>query len=253
MLRESLQIIQESFLKYKGTGMYIALFFIAMLYLFLSEKKKENRTFLVYFPCFILFIILNPIFQKCVNSLLNKNVYWRTFWMLPMGVVIAYASTKVVKSRNHVKHKVIVFITMITIIMVSGKLIYNKENYKKIDNFYKVPEEYVEVVNILSGATLKNKKVMVSSAMVPYIRQIDASLKLAFPRRAYGDYEKYEILQAYNGGDVEKLMKLCKEKQVNLLVYDKAIQITSSPVKFGFELYAQTENHDIYILNQKSK
>ena len=109
MFHENLQIIQESFLRYKGTGMYMALFLVAILYIFLVDKNKKNKAFLVYFPCFILLVILNPIFHKFVNPFLNQNVYWRTFWLLPIGIVMAYAATNVIKNRENSKNKIFVF------------------------------------------------------------------------------------------------------------------------------------------------
>lgn len=247
MLRDNLEIIQEAFLNYKGSGMYMALFFVALLYIFLTEKNKNNKTFLLYFSCFVLLIIINPIFNKCINHFLNKNVYWRTFWMLPIGIVIAYAGTSLIKNISNRKEKIIVFFAVIFMIMTSGKLIYCSENYQKVNNFYKVPDEYVEVVNILSGMTLENKKVMTSIGMVPYIRQIDASIKLAFPRRAYSDYEKYEIIDYYNTGNIEKLTNLCKEKKVNIIVFDKSLNKSMPLTYFDFEWYAQTEHYEIYI------
>ncbi len=106
------------------------------------------------------------------------------------------------------------------------------------------------MVDILSGIPIENKKAMTSVEMVPYIRQIDANIKLVFPRRAYGDYEKYEIIQAYNAGYMEKLIQLCNEKKVNILIFRRSIPTTTSPTYLGFQLYAQTENYDIYILHQ---
>ena len=38
MFQNSIEIIKNTFLEYKGQGMYIALFLIGMLYIFLKEK-----------------------------------------------------------------------------------------------------------------------------------------------------------------------------------------------------------------------
>lgn len=254
MFRENIQIIHDVFLEYKGTGMYIALFLVGMLYIFLTEKNKNNKTFLVYFSVFTLLIILNPLFHKCINKLLNRNVYWRTFWILPMGIIMAYAATDIIKNMANKKKKMIAFLSIVVIIMTSGKFIYTQENYRKIDNFYKIPDEFIEVTNILSRVDLKNKKAMIPTTMVEYIRQIDANIQLAFSRRPPNDYEqKYEIVRYYNSGDVEHLTNLCKQKNTNIIVYDKSIRLSISPSYFEFDLYAQTEHYDIYVLNKNEE
>ncbi len=248
MFSDNIQIIQDSFLKYKGTSMYFALFAIAELFIFLKEKDKNHKTFLLYYSCFALFIILNPIFQKCVNKILDKYVYWRTFWILPIGMVIAYVATCVIKEISRKSNKIIVFFTLCVLIIASGQLIYTSENYQKVNNLYKLPDESVEIVEIISKIPfMANKKVMTSTALLPDIRQLNEAIQLAYRRVPNGQYDKYPIVDYYNSGDVENLMKLCQKENVNILIYDNSIELAISPTHYGFALYAQTQNYDIYI------
>ena len=132
MFSENIEIIKQSFLEYKGSGMYLALYFIAILYIFLKETDKNIKTFLGYFSIVTIFIILNPIFNKCIDTFINVNVYWRMFWLLPVGITIAYAAVKLIQDRKENKEKVIVFFSICLIIMASGKLVYNKENFWRV-------------------------------------------------------------------------------------------------------------------------
>lgn len=250
MFKDNIQIIKDTFFDYSGTGAYFILFFIALIYIFVLEKDKSKKTFLLYFSCLVLFIILNPLFNKIVNKFLNKNVYWRVFWILPIGVVISYVGVNVIKNIPNISKKIIVFATIIVIIVLSGKFIYTDENYTKVNNLYKIPDEYLSVINIISMLELEEKKAMVSMDLVAYVRQIDPSIKMAYPRKSTG-YDNYDIVQYYNIGDVKNLTDLCKEKNVNIIVYDKSINLSISPIYFGYEFYTQTENYDIYILSEE--
>lgn len=249
MFSENIEIIKNAFTRYSGTGSYFALFFVALIYIFIVEKDKNKRMFLLYFSCLVLFVVLNPIFNKLVNSFLNKNVYQRLFWMVPMGVVIAYVGADIIKKTENISKKTIVSILLICTIMFSGKLIYTEENYTKTNNLFKFPDETLAVIDIMSSIDLENKKAMVSTDLVEYVRQKDASIKLAYPRRPQG-YDSYDIVQYYNMGDVKNLTDLCKKKKVNIIVYDKSIVLSISPSYFGYESYAQTEKYNIYILDE---
>ena len=57
----------------------------------------------------------------------------------------------------------------------------------------------------------------------------------------------------YYAGDVENLVDLCKKKNVNIIVYDKAIQLSAPLQNYGFELFEQVGQYDIYVLaNQEN-
>ena len=250
MFSENIEIIKSAFTRYSGTGFYFVLLFVALIYVFIVEKDKNKRSFLFYFSCLVFLIIINPIFNKLVDKFLNKNVYQRLFWMLPMGIVIVYVGTDIIKRVENKWRKIIVSIMLISVIIFSGKLMYTEQNYTKVNNLFKFPDEAVEVIDLMSSIDLENKKAMVSTDLVAYVRQKDASIKLAYPRRPYG-YEGYDIVKYYNEGDVKNLTELCKKKKVNMIVYDKGITLSISPSYFGYEHCAQTEKYDIYILKEE--
>ena len=64
---ENIEAIKNAFIQYKGSGAYITLYLIAIIYLFLKEKDKEKRFFFIYFPIGLWLILFNPIFiiMKC--------------------------------------------------------------------------------------------------------------------------------------------------------------------------------------------
>ena len=64
MFEENMKTIIDTFYEFRGSGMYLALFFIAMLYLYFKEDNEKIKNLLLYFPIAILLITLNPIFNE---------------------------------------------------------------------------------------------------------------------------------------------------------------------------------------------
>lgn len=245
MFKENIEIIKQTFLEFQGSGMYIALFFISMLYIYLKEDNKKVKALLVYFPIIILLITLNPIFNKIVGKIFTSTVYWRVYWMLPLGLVIAYAAVQFINTENEKSKKVIATIGIIITIMMSGNLVYNKENYKKFGNLYKVPDEAIEVVEIIRQGDEKKKKALTSEQLVAYIRQVDASIELAYKREPTG-YLDNEFVQTMHSGISENIVKMALENDCNYIVLDRGLVINVELHYFGFERIAETENFIIY-------
>lgn len=262
MLSENITIIKHAFLQYIGNGVYHILFLIALICIFIDKSKlnrndeldtnlihqKNKKALLVGFPIVILLIILNPIFNKAIDALLNINVYWRTFWMVPMALVLAYLGVIVIKKVSTKTKKIILFILLVFIISLSGKFIYTQENYALYNNWYKIPDEYLEIINNIQDIEIDNKTVMVPTELIEYVRQVDASINLAYMRKSFDEYNLITIVKTYYSGDVEKFMKSCETENVNIIVHDKNIELSEPFENYGFELYKEMEKYDIYIL-----
>lgn len=245
MFEENIEVIKNTFCEFKGSGMYIALFFVAILYIYLKEDNKKIKSFLVYFPIIILLVTLNPIFNKIVGKIFTASVYWRVYWMLPLGVVIAYAAVRFINSENEKSKKVIATIGIIITIMISGKLIYNKENYIQVSNLYKVPDEVLEVVEVIRQGKEEKKKALTSEQLVAYIRQVDASIELAYRREPTG-YLDNEFVRIMHSGISEDIVNMAFENDCNYIVLDRGLVINVELHYFGFERIAETENFIIY-------
>ena len=129
MLKENIEIVKNTFQEYQGNGMYIALFFVAMLYIYLKEEDKKKKNLFLYFPICVLLVTLNPLFNKMVGKIFTASVYWRMYWILPVGITIAYSVVKFVSEQKEKSQKIVVAISLITIIIFSGKFIYAGNNF----------------------------------------------------------------------------------------------------------------------------
>lgn len=250
MFDANIEIIKNTFLEYRGTGMYIALFLVSMLYIFLKEKDKKIKIFFVYFPIIILLIVLNPIFNKIVSSIFTESIYWRLYWMIPLSIEIAYAGILLIKEQKEKTKQIIATIGIIAIIIFSGKYTYNETNFIKTGNLYKLPDESVRVAQLIGKDTNERKKVIAPETILAHIRQIDASIELAYKRDPEGLYTGNPIRQELNSGNVKGLTELAQNENCNYIVFSKATVLTEPMEDYGYEKLDETQNFAIYKLKQ---
>lgn len=250
MFEESLEIIKNSFMEYKGTGSYIILYCLAVLYIFLKEKDKQKRAFTIYFPLLFLIIAMNPIFHKIIGIFLKdisywKSTYWRALWILPMGITIAYAAVGIVDSLEKKVQKIFTTICLVGIIALSGKYMFTNGNFIEVGNPYKIFDESVYVTQLIGADEADYKKALVSSLLVPYMRQIDGSIELTYGRNATS-YSENSLATILGSGDVEKIATKAKSTNSNYIVMFRETELTGSFEDYGYELLHETDDFDIY-------
>ena len=242
---ENIEAIKNAFIQYKGSGAYITLYLIAIIYLFLKEKDKEKRFFFIYFPIGLCLILFNPIFNKIVGKIITPSLYSRVFWTVPLGLTIAYTCVKVISELEEKNKKIVTTVLLILIIFISGKFIYISENYTKVGNLYKLPDEHVLVAQLIGVDEEEYKKALVPETMCAHIRQIEPSIKLAYKRNPQG-YENNKYVITLNSGNTEEITKIAVKNECNYIVMKKEIVITVDFNYFGFEKINETDNYVIY-------
>lgn len=250
MFQKNIEIIVENFSQFKGEGMYFALFFIAILYIWIKEENKNRKIFFVYYNLIVLFITLNPLFNKIVGGIFTSSVYLRVFWLLSIGITIAYAAIKFIDEGKDKLQKIVIIIGIIAIIIFSGKIVYNTENYENIANIYKLPDESIQVAQIIGADDEVYKKALVSETLAAYIRQVDASIGLAYKRDPQG-YLYNEFVLAMLQGRSEDIANLAIENNCNYIVLKKDIPLTLDMGYFGFQVFSITDNYTIYKIIDK--
>ena len=245
MLGENIQIIKNTFLEYQGSGMYISLFFIAMLYIFLKEENPKIRCLFLYFPIIVLLITLNPLFNKIVGKIFTESIYWRIYWLLPIGITLSYAIVKFITEQKDKFQKVIVTLSLITIVIVSGKFVYGHGNFEKGGNFYKLPDDAVLVAQLIEVDKNEYKKALVPENLAPYIRQITSKVNLAYRRKPEG-YADDPLIHALHSGNVKYVATYAINTNCNYVVYNKAVVLSEPMENYGFEKYIDSTFFAIY-------
>lgn len=257
----------EVLYKYFNNENYIffVIFLISIIYIFSTEKDKKIKDFFVGYSIFILIIIWNPVCIYVLNKFINFGAMYRIYYMLPNCITIAYALTKIVeKNDNHIK-KTIAILGMAVIIMFFGNSIFNQYTTVKVNNYYKLPDEVVQIAYIISGdKEIENKKAIVPYGMSSQIRQVCADIEMYYSRLVSNpkdengnslphdtdDASNYPPVQNLNNGNVEYIAQICKESGTNYVVFSKSTILSEKMENYNFKLYSETENYTIYRLNK---
>ena len=78
------QLVVNNFREYVGTGFIMVLYLCALVYLLVTEKRKERRIFFVYMPLAVLVIFFNPLSARFFSDSTDENIYFRILWLLPV-------------------------------------------------------------------------------------------------------------------------------------------------------------------------
>ena len=165
---------------------YVCIMIAAAIYLFVC--KKENRRSVISPIIVILICILNPvIYQK----LLSRMVYWRMFWMIPDAIIIAYAATDIIKRCNKVTVKMVLLASFISVIVITGVCMYNRENFELIQNPQKVTADTEEVCDAILSID-KHPRCVLPYDMYSEARQYNGDIELMYGRNAEGYINKLD-------------------------------------------------------------
>ena len=118
-----LQII-TSYTNYQGSSFYMLYFLCALIFLyFVDEKRAEDgtrndRILLIYVSIGVLFLFLFPPFAWIITKILGDEIYYRTIWLFPIGIVISYGAVRLIQKQSTKIHKIILTGIIILLIMI---------------------------------------------------------------------------------------------------------------------------------------
>jgi len=221
---------------------------MALLYILTKykEEDKKSKSFLLTYPIIVFIIIWNPIFTKIILNFINEEVYWRMYWLVPIGITLAYIFTKIIYSQSKVIRKIFNSIAIFIIIIASGKLVFSSENYQKVNNYYKVPDEILDIVLEVSKDEEGYKKLVGPHEFIIYTRQIDGTIKLGDARSFTAVYSQYAFVTFINEGDVSNLMVRAKKEDCNYIVFKNETELNSDPEIYGYKLIKQNKLYKLY-------
>lgn len=248
------EFIKYNYQLYNTGGMYMALFFCGLLFLFIY-KKKEEPVILFLYPSILLFLIIfNPVTAKVLTKFMSgEEVYWRSFWLLPIPFVLAYVPVKLTEQQSERRMKLMVLTACTVIIIMSGRFVYTKENYSKIDNPYKIPTEVIQVCDIIEEDIKEHHtknltpRVIVPWEMVMTVRQYDANIEMLYGR--WGGPVQALRDEMYNGSpDIEKVVDYARVYSCEYIVFNVTVNYNpeQNPLSYGLELAGSTETYRIF-------
>jgi len=256
LIKSTLAQIYTAYLQYAGVGMYMLLFFISLIYIYIKEMKNSIKLILCYYPLIVLTIIWNPLIAYNIIAVVEKEVYWRIFWILPITVAIAYVATTTVCSVSQNYKKIIVTIALTAILIMGGKFIFVSENYTRSSNWYKLPEQTIEVCNILENDCSGTIRVVVPDSLVVSLRQYDANIQMVYGRDGGNnsgvwneEANRLHDLMLSSELDVKSISGYMNDFQCNYIVLNKSTILSDDLENYGYHFVTSTEQYNIYRFN----
>lgn len=233
---------------YIGTGMIAGLYLVAMIYLFVTEKNKNNRILFLYMPAIILFLYFNPLFATIVYAVIGEEPYYRLLWMVPIVPVLSYAAVKIIMACNG-KKRAAVGLALGAIVILSGRLVYASPYFSKAENVYHVPDTVVELCDRIE---VEDIPVMAAfpTEFIQYVRQYNARICMPYGREILVDRwnvedRLYELLQA-DTLEVGEIAENAGARGCHYLIFSKEKKLHGSFEQYGYELFGEVDGYLIY-------
>lgn len=239
------------------TGPYamFGLFLAALIYIAVTKASKERYIF-VYISVIVLVLFFNPlVFWIIGKKVLGDQTYCRMLWAIPQVLIMAYAGSDICGRFDGQKLKQGGIVALLVFsLMVSGRLIYNADNFGIRENSYGLSDEVVTLVNAITPYE-KNDELLARVSAVPevasQIRQVSTYPRPRFDRDGFSE----------NGAEREAYQELIKEKpNVEALInaansahaYIILRRSQDSPefVEQGCIVTCETENYIMYCLDE---
>lgn len=240
-------VIFQNYVGFHQNKYLFGIYFFFLLYLLLTEKNKRVRAIFIYAPVILLVCFFCPLFRKVFVRLLNDaETYYRLLWLLQMSLVSAYGALRLCG-----KYRKTGLVVMCAAIVACGSLVYRSEHISKAQNWYHLPEEAVEVAELIEP---EEGRVMalVPADLIYYIRQYSTQINMPYGREmliARWDYynDMYEAMEEAEIIQTDSFVELTREYGCNYVVLKKDRELQAPLTDYGFELYAQTDTYLIYI------
>ncbi len=221
MIKELMEWIGETWIRYWGDGWYQYLFFIAVIYLLVRKRKDENiKALLLYSGC-ALFVFVCPFTAWIMGKCIGKSVYWRVLWLVPTVPVIGIAAVHMIRNRRR-SVRVLLTVAFVGSIAVCGKSMTGAENYVIARNFQQVPDEVAQICSLIrQDAAGKKIYLAADDHIASYARVYDPSIYMPYGRggkSARGKRASSLYKEIMLGGDYKRVASLAARLRCNYVV-----------------------------------
>ena len=233
---------------YAGTGFFVGLFLAALIYLAICEKEMHKKILLVFVPEVLFVIFMLPISRIVFVAVMDDGeTYYRILWMIPMGVVIAYAACKL-----FAEHRRVGLIISTIVVIASGSLVYNSSNVTKAENAYHLPQTAIDIVDAIypEGSTGK-ERVAFPASLVHYVRQYNTNILMPYGREMvvsqWNYYNAvYEAMEKAETISCEDLLTATRETKCRYIVLHETRAIDGDLTEYGLKLVDTIDGYQIF-------
>jgi hypothetical protein len=229
-----------------GAGMCICIF--------LSKKNECYKIISVIFAISLL-VLFNPLFYNFVGERFLSGVYWRLFWILPMGLVVAAAFTELTGLVKMRIFKYMLAAAFLLLTAVSGKLVLSRDNYSFPENPYQISSTVVAICDtILEDNGAQQTKAIMPYELLTEVRQYTSKIGLLYGRNVDGyitqitpEEEWAYRVMSESDVELETLRLLALGKHVEYVVFNDSFhQYPEDMGQYGYKFVESLDGYSIF-------
>lgn len=180
VLKTAAETVLEDIIAYNNSSFLVPLFLAALLFLWVTEKKKRMRVVLVYIVTALSAIFVCPIYVW-IGIKIDADIYYRVLWALPIGILVCYSAVRLMMRFQSVVSRGLVFVLALLAICINGDLVYTKTLHFKSVNAYHIPQQVIDVAEALKLDNYTPIAVM-PAELLPFFRQYTADVFTPYGR-----------------------------------------------------------------------
>ena len=212
---------------YNGTGMMMALYFVALMIIVFYCKDKNVKKALIL-PSVLLIAVMYlfvPMFDTFKYYL--KFYDGRMFWMLITPIIISIGFTYFIMGIEDGKLKVLALVLIIPISLYCGEFQISNAMFKKAENAYRLPQSSVDITEYVTSE-MDSPKLIVPYTIAHPFRQISTDVHLLYGEdatsgRIWGASGEFRLLceeMEHVTPDLNVIMPVARENNVDYILFD---------------------------------
>lgn len=233
-----------------------------LLYLFMCSvstffvKNNKKYLMLLFYSVLVMILMCNPLVASILCDYVLDEVYWRVFWLLPIYIVIAYGSVRIIQFSRWKNVKRVLTCLLVFLMCICGKFIFTKDNFVRADNMYKIPDYAYEVCKALEDESIV--KILAPDDLVVWLRLYDGRYNLLYGRgeltsKIETDKTELRNLTLQDMWDVPQITALAKEKGCNIIIRDKTKTLSCDLEEYQYYCIDETSYYTIYKLDTEEE
>ncbi len=239
---------------YGGNDFLLLLFLISAIYLLIAEKSVKKKIMLGIIPLVFFVGFLFPVTKIVYVAVFDdgSDTYYRLLWLIPMYVVIAYAACKVVFTLKKAMYQRIAIVAMVSVIAVTGSLVYLSPNITWAENAYHIPDSVIDICDVIAPEEgMPRVRAAFPSELVHFVRQYDTDILMPYGREmvvTQWDYYNpvYEVMEKPEIIDADALLEATRETKCSYIILSENRKIDKDLTECGLELVTAIHGYNIY-------
>ena len=244
--------IYESYHQQFGTGGYGLILLPVMMLLWRRGKEQAGLKQLFEGIAVAAAVIFFPVSAWIIAKGID-GIYWRSFWLLPVFVLLGWGATEAVFSLHGRWKRVLAAAGCLAVIALNGRLLFQGEFFSNRENNFKLPTMVIRTADEVNAhalsAGVKNKKVVATTDIAELIRVYDASIRQRYGRRAMTKEERQSRLYREINAEQPDYSLLAERARVahcTYLIMHQAQDDRQEMEKLGYQLIFEEKGYVIY-------